>query len=87
MFENQLLQAMAVQQRQHVDAVGCLTYYGGLIDIFVFDILQIPSGFKEICCTFGGAEGLFHSEPQHCMQVTDHLHSTVALPRENNPGF
>jgi len=86
-FESRLFQAMAVQQRQHVYAVGCLTCYGRLIDIFVFDILQIPSGCKQICYTSGGAEGQFNSEPQPCMQVTDQLHATVALPPKNDPGF
>jgi len=78
---------VAVQQRQHVYAVVCLTYYGRLIDIFVYHILKISSGCKQICCTSVGAEGQFHSEPQPCMQVTDQLHATVALSAENNPRF
>jgi hypothetical protein len=32
-----------VQQSKCVDAVGCLAFCNGLIGVFVFDILQIPS--------------------------------------------
>jgi len=35
---------MAVQQRQYVDALGCRTLCSELINIFVFDILQICAG-------------------------------------------
>ena len=47
-FENELFPTTAVQQRQHVDAVGCGTFFSGLISMFVFDILQIPSGCNQI---------------------------------------
>jgi hypothetical protein len=40
---------MAVQYRQHEDAVGCRTFCSGLSRMFVFDILQIPSGYIHIC--------------------------------------
>ena len=39
---------MAVQQRQHADAVVCLTCFSGLIVMYVFDILQTPSGCGQI---------------------------------------
>ena len=38
-----------IEQRQYVDAVGRLTFLGRLMSVFVFDILQIPSGWNEIC--------------------------------------
>ena len=34
---------IAVQQKQHVDAVGYLMVVNGLISMFVLDISQIPS--------------------------------------------
>jgi len=34
-------QTTAVQHR-HVDAVGCRTFFSGLISMLVFDILRIP---------------------------------------------
>jgi len=40
---------MAVQQRQHVDAVGCRTFFSGIISMSVLDILGIPSGENHIC--------------------------------------
>jgi hypothetical protein len=42
-FENEFYPAKAIQQRQHVDAAGCRTFIRGLITMFVFDVLQIPS--------------------------------------------
>jgi hypothetical protein len=44
---------MALQQRQHVDAVRCRTCFSGMISIFVFDILRIPSWCIKIssACT------------------------------------
>jgi hypothetical protein len=36
------------RQRQHVDAVGCRTFFGGLICMFVVDILQVPSGCNRL---------------------------------------
>jgi len=44
MFENDLLPLTVVQGEKHVDAVKCLTLFSGLINVFVFDILKIPSG-------------------------------------------
>lgn len=35
---------MAVQQRQHVDAIGFRTFCSELINTFVFDMLQICTG-------------------------------------------
>jgi hypothetical protein len=35
-----------------VDAEGCRTCFGGLVSIFVFDILQIPSGCSGKYFTF-----------------------------------
>jgi hypothetical protein len=49
MFENELLPPTAVQQRQRVDAVGCSMFFSGLISMFVFDILHIPSRWIQIC--------------------------------------
>ena len=40
---------MAVQQRQHVAAVGVAGFISRLISMFAFDILQIPSGCNKIC--------------------------------------
>jgi hypothetical protein len=37
-----------VRQRQHVDAVGCGTFFGGLICMFFADILRAPSGCNQI---------------------------------------
>ena len=34
----------AVQQRQHVDAVGCHRLFSGLIAMFVFGILRTATG-------------------------------------------
>ena len=36
-------------QTEHVDAVGCDTFYSELISMFVFGILQIPSRCIRIC--------------------------------------
>ena len=38
-----------VEHRKRVEAVGCRTFYDGLIDMFVFGILLIPSGGIQIC--------------------------------------
>jgi hypothetical protein len=43
-FENELFPTKAVQQRQRVDAVGWGVFLSELTSMFVFDILQIPSG-------------------------------------------
>jgi hypothetical protein len=51
-FEYELYPTTAVQQTQHVDAVGCPTFSSGLISMFVFDILQIPSRCIQICSGF-----------------------------------
>ena len=48
-LENELFTTAAVQQRQHVDAVGCHRLISGLIGVFVFDILLIPSGYILVC--------------------------------------
>ena len=52
-FENDSFPSTALQHRQHVYMVGCHVSFGGLISMFVFDILQIPSGCIQICrgCT------------------------------------
>jgi hypothetical protein len=47
-FENALLPTTAVQQRQYVDRVRCRKLFSGLIIMFVFDILEIPSGCTQI---------------------------------------
>jgi len=44
MFKNELFPTTAVQHRQDVDEEGRRTSFSGLINIFVFAILQIPSG-------------------------------------------
>jgi hypothetical protein len=49
-FENQLCPTMAVQQRQHVDVIGCGMIFSGLIGMFVFHILQISSGCIALPC-------------------------------------
>jgi hypothetical protein len=50
---------MAVQLMQHVEAVGFRNFFSRLISMFVFDILQIPNWYIQICsgyiaptCTF-----------------------------------
>jgi hypothetical protein len=43
-FHNELFPTPSVQQRQHMDAVGCHTFITGLISMFMFDIVQFPSG-------------------------------------------
>ena len=43
-FENKLFLAMAVQHKQHVDAVGCHAFFRGLISMFVFGIVKILNG-------------------------------------------
>jgi hypothetical protein len=48
-IENELLPAMTVQRGQHVPVVGCRTFFSRPISMFVFDILQIPSGCIQIC--------------------------------------
>jgi hypothetical protein len=48
-FDSELFRTMAVQQGQHVAAVGCHTFFSGLISVFVFDILQILSESRQIC--------------------------------------
>jgi hypothetical protein len=45
---NEFFPATVVEHRTHVEAVGCRTFYDGLIDMFVFDILLIPSGGIQI---------------------------------------
>ena len=41
-----------IQQRQHVDGLGCRISFGGLINMFVFNILQIPGRCIQICKGF-----------------------------------
>jgi hypothetical protein len=41
---------MAVQQKQHVEAVGYLMVVSGLISVFVFNISQIPSRRIVLFC-------------------------------------
>jgi len=48
--ENELHPTTAVQQKRHVDAVGCGTFFfSSLVSMFASDILQIPSGNIQIC--------------------------------------
>jgi hypothetical protein len=42
-FENGCLQPRRLK-RQHVDAIGCCTFLGGPISMFVLDIVQISVG-------------------------------------------
>ena len=42
-FENELRPTTAVQQRQHMDAVGCHTCFSVLISMSVFNIFHNPS--------------------------------------------
>ena len=44
-----LFPTTAVQQRQHVDVVNCCKFFSRPIGVSVFDILQIHSGFSQIC--------------------------------------
>jgi hypothetical protein len=37
---------MTVQQRQHADVTRCHMFFGRLSSMFVFDILQIPTGYQ-----------------------------------------
>jgi hypothetical protein len=48
-FLNELYPTTLVQQRQNVDAVRCRTFFSWLINIFVFDILQVPGECIQIC--------------------------------------
>jgi hypothetical protein len=51
-FENELFITTAVQQGQHVDAVGCRTFcFTWLISMFDFDLMQIPTGYIALSCT------------------------------------
>ena len=43
-FSEKAFPTMAVQQRQHVDAVVCRTCFSGLVGLYVFDNSQIPRG-------------------------------------------
>jgi hypothetical protein len=43
-FENESFPTTAVQKRQHEDAAGRWRCFSGLISMFTYDILQIPSG-------------------------------------------
>ena len=40
---NEFFPTTVVEHRKHVEAVGCRTFDDGLIDMFAFDILLIPS--------------------------------------------
>ena len=48
-FENQPFPAVAVQQKQQADAVGCRAFFSGRFIMLVFDILQFPSGCVWMC--------------------------------------
>jgi len=54
----QLFPTMTVQHRQHADATGCHTFFGRLSSMFVFDVLQIPSGYSPLVCI---KDIVFHS--------------------------
>jgi hypothetical protein len=47
--ENRLFPTMVIQQRQHVEAVGCRTCVTGLIGVCVLHILQNSSVCRQIC--------------------------------------
>ena len=49
MPNNEFFPTILVERRKHMEAVACRTFYDGLIDMFVFDILLIPSGGIQIC--------------------------------------
>jgi len=49
LVENEIFTTTSVQHRQHGEAVGCATFFSGLISRYVFDILQIPSWCSQIC--------------------------------------
>jgi hypothetical protein len=73
-----------VLQRQHVDTVGCGTFFfnSWLIGMFVFDILQIPGGCIQICsgCTAPNCtpwlRACLHNRPTDCLR-TDSLLVTI----------
>ena len=48
-FENELLPTTAVHLGQHLAVVRCRAFFSWMISIFVFDILQIPSGCIKFC--------------------------------------
>ena len=53
-------------------AVGCCKLFSGAM--FVFDILQIPSGCIQICI-----ELLHPHAPRDCGPDSDHLHTCLLL--------
>jgi len=63
-----------VQQRKHVFVVGYITLFSGLMSMFAFDTLQIPSGCiapiciplatglaKELLCLTGWKISIFNA--------------------------
>ena len=44
-----LFPTMAVQQQQHMDVVVCCTFFSRMISMFIFNILQFPSRYIQIC--------------------------------------
>lgn len=69
-FDRSCLPAAAVQQRQHVDVVVCLTLFSGLISKSVFDVLQIPSECIRI------SSGCISSPHPHCYGPDHDSHVT-----------
>jgi hypothetical protein len=54
-FENDLFPNTAAQQKQYVDTVWCHEFFSGLISMFVFDILQICRGYRQICSGYSAS--------------------------------
>ena len=71
-FLNEFGPSTAVQQRQHVDAVRCRTFFSGVISMSVFHILQIPTRRIQFCraciaptCTHPGYGALLQPTLSH----------------------
>jgi hypothetical protein len=66
------LKMSCYQPQRHVDAVGCHTFLIWLIGMFVFDILQIPSGCIHLYSRLGYSHGLQHiTDRGMCSLVRD----------------
>jgi hypothetical protein len=76
-FENELFSTTAVQQRQHVGAVGCRTFFfSKLIIMFVSDICTANT------CNHPGTS---YFKPRHWMGMRGQIHSPVVLPPGKSP--
>jgi len=74
-FENELFPTVAVQQRQHVDAVGCVTFFSGLISMFVFDSLSHSWWVHPDLLWMHGA----HLKPPSILPFTPPLYNLISF--------